>query len=146
MDMNEIQSIVETTFETVSSEMVPEDIERVRDHMTIIVELIASVDKVFGDGLQWDDITHIGEIVSPLMKLASSFYEYEGLDKKRFVIEVMWLVYRTIDTYPDGNRNNINIPLAIGVWERRIERAVISLSVGMAVEALYKRMKANGEV
>jgi hypothetical protein len=75
------------------------------------------------------------------MKLASTFEDYAGEDKKRFVIEVVNLVYRTIDTYPTGKENNINIPFVMGSLERRIERGILEFAVGMAVDAVYKGWK-----
>jgi len=123
-----------------------EDVQKVREHTEEIHNIIGAVLDVFGDGLQLNDVTRIGEIVGPVMKLAASFKDYKGQEKKQFVIEVVWLVYRTVDTYPDGNHNNINIPFVFGSIERKLERGILSFSAGMAVDALYGRMKEGGEV
>ena len=126
-------------------QLAAENVELVDANIAEIAKATAVLGEAFGDGLQWSDITVLGEVVSPLMVLAANF-DKAGEDKKAFVVDVVWLVYRTIDTWPDGKRNNINLPFVIGPLERRIERAVIAFAAGMAVDALYKRMKSDGEV
>ncbi len=126
--------------------MATEDAAKVQEHVAEIQELIAALIDVFGDGVQISDMSKIGLIIEPLMKLAAAFSDYKGLDKRRFVIEVSWLVYRTVDTYPDGNRNNIDIPFVFGPLERRVERIMVAFAVGMAMDALYGRLKAEGAV
>jgi hypothetical protein len=145
-DIEEVKDLFLKAVENVKDEMTSEDAQKVREHTGEIHKIIEAVLDVFGDGLQLGDVTRIGEIVGPVMKLAASFQDYEGLEKKRFVIEVVWLVYRTVDTYPDGNRNNINIPFVMGGIERKLERGLVAFAAGMAVDALYKRMKASEEV
>ena len=145
-DIEKIKDSFLKTVEGVKSGMVSEDVEKVRENTDEINKIIAVVLDVFGDGLQLNDVTRIGEIIGPVMKLASSFDDYDGSSKKRFVIEVVWLVYRTVDTYPDGNHNNINIPFVMGALERKLERGILSFAAGMAVDALYGRMKEGNEV
>ena len=145
-DIEKIKGLLLDTMEGVKDEMTSEDVQKVREHTTELNRIIEAVLEVFGDGLQLEDVTKIGQIVGPVMKLAASFKDYAGTDKKRFVIEVVWLVYRTVDTYPDGNRNNINIPFVFGSVERKLERGILSFAAGMAVDALYKRMKGDDEV
>jgi hypothetical protein len=123
------------------SDISSEDYAKIEAHSDDINNIIDKVLDVFGDGLQLSDVTRIGEIVEPVMKLASTFEDYAGEDKKRFVIEVVNLVYRTIDTYPTGKENNINIPFVMGSLERRIERGILEFAVGMAVDAVYKGWK-----
>jgi hypothetical protein len=144
--IEEIRDLFLKTVDSVKDGMVFEDVQKVRENTGVINDIIKVVLDVFGDGLQLSDVTRIGEIVGPVMKLAASFKDYKGLDKKRFVIEVVWLVYRTVDTYPDGNRNNINIPFVMGSIERKLEERLLSFGAGMAVDALYNRMREADEV
>jgi len=145
-NIEEIKDLFLKAVEDVKDGMASEDVAKVKENTDSINRIISAVLDVFGDGLQLNDVTKIGQIVGPVMKLASTFDDYEGLDKKRFVIEVVWLVYRTVDTYPDGNHNNINIPFVMGGIERKLERGLLAFAAGMAVDALYKRMKENDEV
>jgi hypothetical protein len=127
-------------------EMEVEDVSKVNDNITDLATIIEKVELAAENGLQWEDITVIGHIVPNIMKLAAGFGDYEGLDKRRFVIEVVWLIYRIVDTFPDGKQNNINVPWLAGSFERKLERAVVAFAAGMAVDAVYDRMKKGGEV
>jgi len=140
--VKQIKDLIEEAKESMSSE----DVTKVNENITNIVEMLDVVKDVFGDGIQLKDASRIGEIVAPVMKLAASFKDYKGEDKKRFVSEIVWLVYRAVDTYPDGNHNNINVPFLFGGIERKVERGFVTFAAGMAVDALYKRMKKDGEV
>ena len=123
-----------------------EDVAKVDERIEAVSEIVGRVVPVVKDGLQWSDLGVIGEVVPDVMRLAASFDDYEGEDKKRFVVNLVWTIYRIVDTFPDGKRNNIDLPLAMGFLERRIERAVVSFAAGMAVEAAFKRMRKDGEV
>ena len=120
--------------------------ELVTANIDTITEIVAELEHVFGDGLQWSDVTGLGECVAPIMKLASGFDELEGQDRKDFVIEVVWLAYKTVDGYPDGTKNNVNLPWIGGAFETKVEKTVIKFAASFAVDALYKRMKDEGEV
>jgi len=142
--MSDVKEIAGKVFDAMAEfkdVMASEDQDKVYEHLTQIGDIVAAIKDIFSDGLQLSDATKVGQIVGPVMKLASSFKDYEGLGKKRFVSEVVWLVYRTIDTWPDGNHNNINIPFVFGAIERKVERCFVVFAAGMAIDALYDRMK-----
>lgn len=145
-DIEKVKEVFGKVFESFKDDMNDADAAKVREYSDDINGIIESVVDVFSDGLQLEDVTKIGEIVGPVMKLAASFNDYSGEEKKRFVQEVLWLVYRTVDTYPDGNRNNINIPFVMGSLELKLERGLLMFASGMAIDALYKRMKKDDEV
>ena len=145
-DIDKIKDTFQKALDTFKGEIAAEDVEKVHANMDEITKVIATVVDVFGDGLQLGDVSRIGEIIAPVMKLASSFKDYAGEDKKRFVVEVVWLVYRAVDTYPDGNHNNINIPFVMGGIERKLERGIIAFAASMAVDAVYKKLKDADEV
>jgi hypothetical protein len=146
LDTDTLVDVLSKAFANAKAEMASEDAQKVLEHVTEIQGLAVAVQDIFRDGLQLSDLSKLGTIVGPLMQLAASFEEYKGLDKKRFVTEAVWLVYRTIDTWPDGNHNNINVPFVFGTFERKLERGVVCFAAGMAVDALYGRMKSGGEV
>jgi hypothetical protein len=129
-----------------SQEIAAEDAAKVNENIGILSGIVSKVELAVRDGLQWADLTVIGRIVPEVMRLAAGFSGYKGLDKRRFVIEVVWLVYRMIDTFPDGKRNNIDVPWVAGPIERKLERAVVSFAAGMAVDALFPKMRSAGEV
>jgi len=144
--MSELKQIIGAALDKFKGDMTPADVEKVNENLDGISELIETVEDVFGDGIQLSDVSRIGEIVGPAMSLAATFKDYEGEDKKRFVIDTVWLVYRAVDTFPDGNSNNINIPFLAGGFETKVEKILVEFAAGMAVNALYKRMKDAGEV
>lgn len=146
--MADMQKIKDLFSKVISkrSDMTASDVEKVEQNSDKVEEVIGVVQGVFGDGLQLSDVTAIGNAVAPAMKLASGFKDYGGSDKKRFVVELVWLVYKTIDTYPDGKSNNINVPWVFGTLESKLEHSIVTLAAGMAVDALYDRMKKDEEV
>ena len=149
IDIEQIQTMFKDVVDGVRDSVIdlePEDREQVDKNSDQICKLIQSFVDIFGDGLQWTDFSKIGSIIAPLMTLAASFKDYRGKDKKRFVSEVMWLIYRVVDTYPNGNGNNINLPFVFGTFERKLERYMITFATEMAIESLYSRMKASGEL
>ena len=145
-DLKDISTKVFDALDEFKEGMASEDAAKVYEHLEQITAIIGEVQDVFGDGFQLADMTKLGKIVAPVMMMAASFKDYEGMSKKRFVTEVVWLVYRMVDTWPDGNHNNINIPFVFGIIERKLERGFVVFAAGMAVDALYNRMKEGGEV
>ena len=147
MGTEEVKSIMESVVRMMrDQDIAEEDVAKVNLNMEELTEIMEKVKIAVNDGLQLSDISAIGEVVPLIMKLAAGFKDYQGEDKKRFVQEVVWLVYRAIDTLPDGKRNNIDIPWVGGIFERKVERAVVTFAAGMAVDAVYKHMKAQNEV
>jgi hypothetical protein len=147
MGTEEVKSLMESVVRMMKGQgVVEEDAEKVNSNIAELTAIMEKVEIAVNDGLQLSDITVIGEVVPYIMKLAAGFKDYQGEDKKRFVQEVVWLVYRSIDTMPDGKRNNIDVPWVGGIFERKVERAVVTFAAGMAVDAVYSRMKKTGEV
>lgn len=141
IETEKVKELIQKLIE--AGDFVSEDAAKLEAHTDEINDIIDNVLDIFGDGLQLDDITHLGNIVEPIMRLASTFNDYAGEDRKRFVIEVVCLVYKTIDTYPTGTENNINIPFVMGGLERKIERGLLTFAAGMAVEAVYAKYKKD---
>jgi hypothetical protein len=110
-----------------------------------LLAIVVTVGDIFGDGLQLSDVAAVGKVVPDIMKLVKDL-DWPGSDKKEFVIDAVWLVYKTVDTYPDGKQNNVNIPFLMGSWETKVERAFISFAAGMAVDAVFDRLRKDDEV
>lgn len=147
----DVKDLIQTTLEKFKSEHVarpvrPEDESKMQEYVEQLTSIIQDVVTAVGDGLQLSDLTALGKTVGPLIQLAASFHDYTGPDKRRFVVEAVWLAYRVADTYPDGKHNNVNIPVVWGSLERRVERSIVSFAAGMTVDAMYDRMKSCGEV
>lgn len=117
-----------------------------QEHLDTIAGIVTSIEEAFGDGLDFSDLHVIGQAVGPIMKLASTFGDFEGGDKKSFVQEVVWAIYTAIDKGPDGDENNVNVPWVMGSIETKIEKAVLCFAAGMAVDALFERMRKDDEV
>ena len=115
------------------------------EHLDTIGGIVETIKEAFGDGLDLSDLHVIGEIVGPIMKIAGSFNDYEGADKKQFVQEVVWTIYCAIDKGESGDENNINLPWIGGGLETKIEKWVVDFAAGTAVEAVYKHSKKSEE-
>jgi hypothetical protein len=141
IEIEKVKDLMQKLVDAGESGIEDADAEKLNAHSGEINNIIDKVLDVFGDGLQLNDVTRIGEIVEPVMELASTFEDYAGEDKKRFVIQVVNLVYKVIDTYPTGKENNINIPFVMGALERKIEHGILTFATGMAIDAVYKGWK-----
>jgi len=118
----------------------------VKEYLPKIEEIAADVKKTLGDGFQWQDVVLIFRCVRPLMTIAKEIDGLSGEQKKEFVKEAIWLVYKTYDGGKSGNENNIDIPLLFGAFERKVEETVIPMMAEVAVEALYPVLKEKGEL
>jgi len=127
-------------------DVVEEDVSKVNENMQAILETVDIFHDIFGDGLQLTDVAKVGKAVEPLMKLAAGLEGYRGEDKRRFVTEMVWLMYRLVDTYPDGKHNNVNLPFVMGGLERKVERMIIGFAANMVVDALFDRLREEGDV
>jgi hypothetical protein len=141
----EIEKVNELLLKFSMRDVDSDDYKKIEAHSEEISAIIDKVLDIFGDGLQLNDITRIGEIIEPTMKLADTFEDYVGEDKKRFVTQVVNLIYKVIDTYPTGKENNINIPFVMGSLERKIESGILTFASGMAIDAIYKRWEDDRE-
>jgi len=113
----------------------------------ILPEIPSIVEKVSAkleDGFQWTDLIVIGGIIPDAMKIVDKFPDLTNEEKHELVLDAVWIVYKTIDKYPD-NANNINIPLVFGVIEEKLEYAITRLAAGMAIKAVYPAYKEAKE-
>lgn len=88
------------------------------------------VEEILSDGFQWSDIGQIiGSVVPGLMDVANYLSEKSGKEKKEYVVDVVWVIYESIDP---------NIPWLPDFIEKYVERSAIRSITEAAVEAVYK--------
>jgi hypothetical protein len=107
-------------------------------------DVVASVK----DGFSITDIMLIAKLVPEIMGIAKDIEGVDGETKKQFVVDSVYLVYRSIDSGPDGKQNRIKVPflgwlsyVGITAAEEKIERTLLKLATEFAVEGVYTLMK-----
>ena len=147
MDTDKIKEMLNEALGKLKGDTVSEEnAAKFAEHLEAIAAIVAEIKEAFGDGLDLSDLTVIGKVVGPIMKLASDFGDYEGEQKKEFVQEVVWTIYTTIDKGESGEENNVNLPWLVGGIETKVEKWAIKFAAGMAIDALFKRMRESEEV
>jgi len=111
-----------------------------------IKSLADNIIETMDDGFQLGDLKVFASVVEPLILMAEEINELSGEEKKQFVKDAAWLIYRTIDEGENGKQNNINIPLLVGPVEKSVEENVIKLLADFGVSLIYQKMKDEGKV
>lgn len=103
----------------------------VKENLEHVSLAIFQVKELFEDGFQWSDVGGIlGKIIPDLMLIArDNLATATGAEKRQFVIDSFWIVYKTID--PDIKW--IPEPL-----ETMIEKFVICKMAESSIESCYK--------
>jgi hypothetical protein len=108
----------------------------VEEKMPEIAGLLEDLDEIFADGLQWEDVGKVlGQVVPELMEIADSLEGKTGEEKREFVADAMWVIYKHYDP---------NIPWIPEWVENKLEKVVVAKLAEAAVEAafkLYKKLK-----
>ena len=99
---------------------------------------------IMADGFQWSDVISMFKFIGPLMDLAKEIEHFSGKQKEDFVVDAVWFIYKTVDTYPDGESNRINIPVLFGALETAAEKKFLDFSTRAAVKAVYSFGKKKG--
>jgi len=99
---------------------------------------------IMADGFQFTDVISMYKFVGPLMDMAKEIEEFDGAQKEQFVVDAVWFIYKTVDTYPDGESNRINVPLLFGSMETAFEKKVLDFATRSAVKAVYGFGKEHG--
>jgi len=106
----------------------------VQNNLTLVKEIGRKAD--LDQGLEWKDVAGIlGKLVPELMDVATTFKELEGQAKREFVVDCLWVLYKTIDP---------NIPWIPEPMETKLERLVVTRLGEAAVEAAYTLGKMVG--
>jgi hypothetical protein len=146
MAVEDMGALLSAVLGNLEDDVTEANVVKFQEHIDTIAGIVASIEEAFGDGLDFSDLHVIGQVVGPIMKLASNFGDFEGEDKKTFVQEVVWAIYTAIDKGPNGDQNNVNVPWLVGALETKVEKKIIKFAAGMAVDALFKRMRDADEV
>jgi len=99
---------------------------------------------IMADGFQFTDVISMYKFIGPLMSMAKEVEELSNEQKEQFVVDAVWFVYKTVDTYPDGESNRINVPLLFGSMETAFEKKVLDFATRSAVKAVYGFGKEHG--
>lgn len=113
----------------------------------------ADVAEAVKDGLQLHDIVLLGDLVPDIMKIAAKIEGAAGAEKRQFVIDVIWVIYHSVDTGPDGKHNRIKVPgahwlskLGFTSTEESIERFILKIGTEFAIKAAYSLLKEKSDV
>jgi hypothetical protein len=101
---------------------------------------------ILADGFQFTDVIAMFEFIGPLFKMASEIESLDKQQKEQFVVDAVWFIYKTVDTYPDGEGNRINVPILIGSMETAFEKKLLDFSTRAAVKAVAKVFEEKGWV
>ena len=110
-----------------------------------VESIVHKVVDAWSDGLNWNDLLVLGELVPDLMRFVSDF-PASGPAKRKVVKDTIWAVYRALDTCPDGNQNNIDLPVVFGALERKVEEMIVGFAVDMVIGSHFDKMREKGEV
>ena len=119
-------------------------IEVLEQRLPEIRKIADEVIDIMSDGFQFSDVISMFEFIGPLMSLAKEIEEFSGIQKEQFVVDAVWFIYKTVDTYPDGESNRINIPLLFGAMETSFEKKALDFATRSAVKAVYSFAKEKG--
>ena len=102
----------------------------VEEKLPEIAKVLDGLDDIFGDGLQWDDAGKVlGKVVPDLMDVAATLEGTSGVEKRQFVVDAIWIIYKHYDP---------NIPWIPEWIENKLEQVVVGKLAEAAVEAAYK--------
>lgn len=114
--------------------------DSVEEKMPEIAKVLEDLDDIFADGLQWDDAGKVlGQVVPDLMDVADGLEGTSGAEKRQFVVDAIWIIYKHYDP---------NIPWIPEWIENKLEQVVVGKLAEAAVEAAYKvyqKMKDKDE-
>jgi len=116
----------------------------IEEHMDEISSIADNVIDLLKDGFQWSDVVGFYKVIGPIMDIAKNIDQYGNEQKEQFVVDVMWIIYQGIDTYPDGESNRINIPVLFGGMEKKFEEKMVDMITRSAVKAVYSFGKQHG--
>jgi len=110
-----------------------------------IVKIADEVIDILKDGWQLGDVVEFFEVIGPLLELVNDMSELDEEQKDQFIVDAVWMIYQTVDTYPDGNQNNIDIPIVFGGIERGLEKKAVDFAARSSIKAIRAWIaKKNG--
>ena len=116
-------------------------------------KMAATVVDVLEDGIQIEDFKALGPMVPQIMIIAAGIEGAPGEQKRRFVVDAVWIVYHALDTGPDGKQNRVKVPylawlssIGISLPEEKLERFALKLATETAIDAAFDYMREKGVV
>ena len=110
-----------------------------------IAKIADDVIDILKDGWQFSDVVDFFEVVGPLLDLANNITGMDDEQKDQFVVDAVYMIYQTVDTYPDGNSNNIDVPYVFGGIETGLEKRVIEFAARSALKAIRAYMAKKSD-
>ena len=130
VDLTKIVEVIASVKEDLSNA------ELVEEKVPEIEAVVKDVQEIFEDGFQWADVGAIlGQVVPGLMDIAKTVEGKTGAEKKEFVVDCVWTLYKVFD--PD-------IPYVPEFIENKLEKLVVHKATEMAVEAVCSYAKKKG--
>lgn len=140
--MNIAEGLANTAKDLVLDQAKPDLVETLLPELQgIAMELVDGLK----DGVGFGTFNKLATIIPKVMKVAESINQ-PGPDKKAFVQDALWIVYKTVDQGTDGTQNLIDLPWIPSLIEPTIEKAVVRLVAGFCIEALMDPMTRAGDI
>jgi hypothetical protein len=105
----------------------------VTTQLPAVASILEEIDEALEDGFQWKDAaTVLGAAIPELMKLADTFPDKTGAEKKQFVVDTVWVIY---------SHYNPDIPWVPEFVENKLEEIAVPKMAEFAIEAVYQLYK-----
>ena len=121
--------------------------EKVKAIADALADLVQKVGSTVKDGVSFEDLKVIPELIPPVMSLVENIPGLTGADKKQLAVEIIWIIYKAIDTWPDGTGNRIRIPEFLmnitGKTEEELEYTLVRSSASLLIELGHKYLFAK---
>jgi len=112
-----------------------------------VASLVLTVESSLGGDASILDIAKaIAKILVEAMELMESFDNITGAEKKELVQGLLWGLYVFVDRGIDGTKNRVDIPWVPAGLEEKIERQVVRLASGFAIEAIISIWNKDRDV
>lgn len=115
------------------------------ENLPDIAKIADEVIDILKDGWQFSDVVDFFEVVGPLLELTESMTNLTDEEKDQFIVDAVYMIYQTVDTYPDGNSNNIDVPYVFGGIETGLEKRVIEFAARSALKAIRAYIAKKSE-
>jgi hypothetical protein len=118
-----------------------------------LAQIAADASAAIKDGFQVNDLRVFGEVVPEIMKIAKDINGFSGEEKRQFVADASYAVYRAVDGGIDGSQNRIKVPFVgflskfgISSPEEKFEKFVVYFGTEAIISAVYGYMKEKNLV
>jgi hypothetical protein len=113
-------------------------------------QMAADVVAAVGDGFQLSDLRILAKLVPELMSIAKEIEQADAEQKRQFVVDSVYLIYRAADSGPDGKQNRFKVPLlnylsylGITTTEEKFEQWLITLVTECVIEVVMPYLEGK---